>query len=157
MRVIEVEDARYYVNELFNRKFNADAPDTPRHFVLQYKSDHTDWISCGYVHYSPYQTYQMCGGLVIDERVFKSMPSEHREVVRQAGGMAEIVMRQSLAQFPEAEVIWGHVGNKMAEKVDLRVGFVHTEFTHLMAVWQKDFSAEEKQKLAAEIAKIGPF
>lgn len=160
LRIIEVSNAEPYVKNLFLKKFNCSPPETPNHFVLQYvdlQQPVKGWISCGYVHYSPYMSYQMCGGLVMDELVYKAMRGKDREIIRRLGGLAEIIMRKTLNQFPEAEAIWGHVGNKLAEKVDLRVGFVYTDFPHLMVVWQKEFSEEEKFNRSEEISQIGPF
>ncbi len=56
-----------------------------------------------------------------------------------------------------ALAIWGFVGDKLAEQVDLRVGFVHTDIPYLMVVWLKALTEEEKTAWVRKASALGPF
>jgi hypothetical protein len=71
--------------------------------------------------------------------------------------VAEILLRATFARPRDAPAIWGHVGDKLAEAVDLRAGFVHTDAEHLMVVWNRELDAAEKASRLARVAALGPF
>ncbi|MCL2309290.1 MAG: hypothetical protein FWC42_03295 [Proteobacteria bacterium] len=158
--VTEIANAEFFVGDLFRRRFNTPSfPDTPRHFVAFYKSGERTMMPVGYVHQSPWECCFMCGGLVIDERFYRTIPAAHRRIIREAGGIAEHLLRESFAAVhcEETLAIWGFVGDKLAEQVDLRVGFVHSGIPHLMVVWLKSLPEEEKTAWIRKVAALGPF
>jgi hypothetical protein len=157
VQVEEVASAEFYAGDLFRRRFGGDPPDYPRHFVAFYRASRGIYQSAGYLHYSPFEDSYLCGGLVIDERIYRQMPGEHRKLIKTYGGIAEYLLRQTFPRLSDAPAIWGYVGNKQAEAVDLRVGFVHTAHKHIMVVWNREISDEEKQARLEKIMKIGPF
>jgi hypothetical protein len=159
LQVIEIDNADLFVTALFQRKFHSPPPDFERHFVAFYKPDpelHAV-IPVGYVHQTPYLDCHLCGGLVIDDRVYRTMPIEHRQMIRQAGGIAELLLRDSFSKLLNTKAIWGYVGDVKAEKVDLRVGFVHTTVKPIMVCWKQELAQQEKDVLLAKIVEIGPF
>lgn len=100
----------------------------------------------------------LCGGLVIDERRYRDIPAAHRKIIRNAGGIAEQLQRQSIdAVRAETKVIWGHVGDALARQVDLRVGFEPTDDPYIMAVWLQILPEEEKKTLFEKVKAIGSF
>lgn len=138
--------------ELFRRKFAQEIPDFPKHFVAMIGER-----CAGYVHYTPWEGDYLCGGLCIDDRVYRSLDAEQRAWIRERGGIAEIMMRAAHAALSDAPAIWGYIGDKQAEVVDRRVGFVPVAEPYLFAIWQKPLSDEEKAKRVASALKLGPF
>jgi hypothetical protein len=157
LQVEEITDAEFYAGDLFRRRFGGDPPDYPRHYVAFYRAGRGVYQSAGYVHYSPFEDSFLCGGLVIDDRVYRRMQPEHRNLIKADGGIAEYMLRQSFARLSQAPAIWGYVGNKQAEAVDLRAGFVHTTHQYIMVVWNRAMSDDEKQARLDRVIQIGPF
>lgn len=157
IQVVETSEALCFVADLFQRKFSCPPPDYPKHFVALYSIDGVNWQPVGYVNFWQRGKAYMCGGLVIDDRVYKTIPTAHRKIIRQQGGIAEKLLVDGFRMLPKCDVIWGYVGNTQARRVDLRVGFVDTHRDQVMAVWNKDFSDAEKHQLAEEISSVGPF
>lgn len=159
LQIIEVDHADLLISELFQRKFHSPPPDFPKHFVAFYKPDpeRSGLLPVGYVHQTPYLDCHLCGGLVIDDRIYRTIPANHRKIIRHYGGIAELLLRESFDRVGDTKAIWGHVGNKQAEQVDLRVGFIHTSIKPIMVCWRQDLSDQEQQHLLEKIVKIGPF
>jgi hypothetical protein len=78
-------------------------------------------------------------------------------VIKDAGGISEQLLRVTFARLADAPAIWGYVGDPLAEKVDLRAGFRHTNHQHIMVYWNKELSAEEKEQRLAKVVALGPF
>jgi len=157
IRVEEVADAEFFIGDLFRRRFHVDPPNYPRNFVAFYQPARARLEAIGYVHYLAHEDSYLCGGLVIDERRYRQMPTEHRKVIKAAGGIAEKMLRVTFARLSDAPAIWGYVGDVLAEKVDLRAGFRHTTHEHIMVCWNKALSAEEKERRLAKVVALGPF
>jgi hypothetical protein len=157
VRVEEVSDAEFYAGELFRRRFRADPPDFPRHFVPFYRQGRTTYRPVGYVHYTAFEDSWLCGGLVMDDRAYRRIPAPHRNLIKDAGGIAEIMLRATFARLADAPAIWGYVGDKQAEEVDLRAGFRRTHHRHVMVVWNRELSEEEKAARLARVIALGPF
>jgi len=157
IRVEEVSDAEFFIGDLFRRRFHSDPPNYPRSFVAFYQSVRSQLEAVGFVHYLAHEDSYLCGGLVIDERRYRQMPADHRKAIKAAGGIAEKLLRVTFARLANAPAIWGYVGDALAEKVDLRAGFRHTEHQHIMVFWNKDLSPEEKEQRLARVVAIGPF
>ena len=157
IRVEEVSDAEFFIGDLFRRRFHGDPPNYPRHFVAFYRPIRSRLEAVGFVHYLAFEDSYLCGGLVIDERRYRQMPTLHRKVIKAAGGIAEKMLRATFARLADAPAIWGYVGDALAEKVDLRAGFRHTTHQHIMVCWNKDLSPEEKEERLARVVALGPF
>jgi hypothetical protein len=149
--VRELDDATIAA-DLFRRKFAQEIPNFPKHFVALIGEQ-----CAGYVHYTPWQDDYLCGGLCIDDRVYRSLNAEQRTWIRERGGIAEIMMRAAHEALSDAPVIWGYIGDKQAEAVDRRVGFVPAAEPYLFAIWQHTLTQEQRQARIAEAIKIGPF
>ena len=157
LRVIETVEAEQYIGELFRRKLGGDPPDYPRHFVALYSSDSAAWQAVGYVNFWQRNSAFMGGGLVIEDRAYRTMPKSHRELIKAHGGIAQILLGGSLKMLPDNDVVWGYVADTQAERVDIRVGFEHTHIEKIIAYWTKPHLAKEKHRLTEEIATVGPF
>ena len=157
IRVEEVSDAEFFIGDLFRRRFHGDPPNYPRSFVAFYQPVRSRLEAVGFVHYLMFEDSYLCGGLVIDERRYRQMPSEHRKAIKNAGGIAEKMLRITFARLVNAPAIWGYVGDTLSEKVNLRVGFRHTAHKYIIVCWNKELSPEEKEQRLARVAALGPF
>ncbi len=157
LQIAEVTNAEFFVGDLFRRRFHGDPPDYPRHFVALYRVErHTYW-PVGYIHYSAFEDSLLCGGMVIDDRLYRRIPLPARKLIRERGGIAEFMLRSTFRILADAHSIWGHVGDKQSEQVNLRVGFVRTRHPHVMVVWNRELPEEEKQARLERIIALGPF
>ncbi len=157
IRVEEVADAEFFVGDLFRRRFHCDPPNYPRSFVAFYQPVRGRLEAVGFVHYLAHEDTYLCGGLLIDERRYRQMPPEHRQVIKAAGGISEKLLRATFARLKDAPAIWGYVGDALAEKVDLRAGFRHTNHPHIMVCWNRELPEEEKERRLAKVVALGPF
>ena len=152
VRIEELDDAAAVAGHLFRRKFGQEIPAFPRHFVAMMGN-----VCAGYVHYTAWQGDYLCGGLCINDRVYRTVTAEQRDWLRERGGIAEIMMRAAHACLSDGAVIWGYIGDKQAEAVDRRVGFVPVAEPYLFAIWQKPISDEGKQRRIKQAQALGPF
>jgi len=160
LHVTEVDDADFFIGDLFRRRFKtAVVPDFPRHFVAFYRNPPASVVlPMGYVHFTPWEGCHLCGGLVIDERRWRDLPAPHRGLIRGSGGVAEYMLRQAIGRvLPESIAVWGRVGDRLAEKVDLRVGFVHTGRPYLMVIWNHALSEEQRAEWVRRAEALGDF
>ena len=87
----------------------------------------------------------MCGGPVIDDRLYRRMPVSHRQAIRNSGGIAEHLLKITFARLEHAAAIWGYVGDTRAERVDERVGFRRTDHPCMMVCWMRELSDADKR------------
>ena len=95
--------------------------------------------------------------MVMDDRLYRRIPAAHRQLIKQAGGVAECLLRDTFARLADAPAIWGYVGDRQAEAVDVRVGFRHTRHRHVMVVWNRELPEAEKEARLARVIALGPF
>ncbi|MDR2689930.1 MAG: hypothetical protein LBB76_09265 [Azoarcus sp.] len=160
VEVVEVDNAEFLVGDLFRRRFNTDTfPEFPHHFVALARCTNGKLIPLGYCHCGEWQGNGLGGGLVIDERHYRRLPPSIRKAIRQDGGLAELLMREAVARMSgDLVAIWGYVGDKQAEKADLRVGFHHTSHPHIMVIWRRPgLTDAEKEDWLRRIIALGPF
>ena len=154
--IVEVDDVEPYAGALFRRCFRMAPPAMPRHFVARVDVD-GEQRTIGYIHYSKLDDVYLGGGMCIDERVFRRLPAARRESLKRAGGIAEQMLRHTTASLSNAKAIFGYVGDKRAEKVDLRAGFEHTGAAHLIVFWPRPLPRADRQAVVARVAQLGPF
>jgi hypothetical protein len=157
VRVEEVSDAEFYAGDLFRRRLGGNPPNFPMHFVAFYRQGRTRYLPVGYIHYTAFEDTYLCGGMVIDDRLYRRIPAPHRKLIKNAGGIAEIMLRETFARLTAAPAIWGYVGDKQAEEVDVRVGFRHTHHPHVMVVWNRELPEAEKAARLERVIALGPF
>ena len=160
LRTWEVNDARVVAGDLFRRSFGHEVPDYPRHFVLVYSPEPGSQeppTVVAYVHQMRGEGYYLCGGMCVDERAYRRFPRALFGAVREQGGLATIVTRDSVEMLGDCAAVFGHVGEPRARAADLRTGFVDTDRTHLMVIWRKPLSDEDKRRLVDEVASRGAF
>jgi len=161
LRTWEVDDGTEVAGDLFRRSFGHEIPAYRRHFVLVYsppsEEDDTGPKVVAYVHQNPFEDLYLTGGMCVDAAAYRRMPRWLFEQVRDEGGLATIVTRESFAMLGDSAAAFGHVGEPRARQADLRTGFVDTGVEHLMVYWRKDLPDDEKQRLIEKVAAIGPF
>ena len=160
LRTWEVNDARVVAGDLFRRCFGHEVPGFPRHFVLVHSprpgtGDPPEVVA--YVHQTAKDDFYLCGGMCVDERAYRRFPKWLFEAVREQGGLATIVTRDSVELLGECAAVFGHVGEPRARAADLRTGFVDTGREHLMAIWRKPLDSAGKECLVERVASLGPF
>jgi hypothetical protein len=93
-----------------------------------------------------------------DQRAYRRMPKWLFKVVREQGGLATIVTRDSVDMLGgECSAVFGYVGEPRARAADLRTGFVDTDREHLMVIWLQPLLEHEKRRLVDQVAAAGPF
>ena len=158
--VREIADAEPLVGALFRRRFHTDSfPAEPRHFVAFARQADGSELTLGYVHYAHWLGCELCGGLVIDDRHYRRLPGAARAAINAAGGIAELLLRQSFQALPASTTaIWGRIGDRQSEVVCRRVGFEKADAEYIFVVWRDpDLSAMDRQDLVRQVAAIGPF
>jgi hypothetical protein len=138
--------------DLFRRKFGQEIPNFPKHFVAMIGDQ-----CVGYVHYSAWQGDYLCGGLCIDERLYRALSAGQRAWIRERGGIAEIMMRGAHPSLEDGAVLWGYMGNKQAQSVAFRIGYVATTSPCLFVRWQHSLSDVDKQRKMDMAMKLEPF
>ncbi len=163
LRVWEVNDATVVAGELFSRRFPGHTvPGYPRHFVLVYspppgEADTTPRVAA-YMHHTPHEEgFHLSGGMCVDPAAYRRLPKWLFAQVRDEGGLATLMARESIALLGDSPAAFGHVGEPRARAADLRAGFVDTDREHLMVVWRRDLGEDEKRRLIDRVAALGPF
>jgi peptidoglycan/xylan/chitin deacetylase (PgdA/CDA1 family) len=160
LRTWEVHDAKAVAGELFRRCFGHDIPDYRRHFVLVYSPPAGAGEApsvIAYVHQTPQEDFHLCGGMCVDERAYRRFPPWLFRQVREAGGLATVVTRDSMGMLGESLASFGHVGEPRARAADLRTGFVDAGPEHLMVMWLKAADEKTRRRLVERVAALGPF
>lgn len=160
LRAWEINDARAVAGGLFRRCFGHEIPDFPRHFVLVYSPPAGSLEPpevVAYVHQTGHGGVYLCGGMCVDERAYRRFPKWLFAEVREQGGLATIVTRESVAMLGDCAAVFGHVGEPRARAADLRTGFVDTGREHLMVIWRRELGAAERNALVDEVERLGPF
>jgi peptidoglycan/xylan/chitin deacetylase (PgdA/CDA1 family) len=161
LRTWEVHDARVVAGDLFKRSFGHEIPTFPRHFVLVYSpppegEDRTPRV-VAYVHQTPFEEMHLTGGMCVDAAAYRRMPRWLYDQVREAGGLATIVTRDSMESLGASPAAFGHVGEPRARAADLRTGFVDTPHQHLMVLWRRELPQAERERLIERARSVGPF
>lgn len=159
LSVIEVDDATALAGALFMRKFGSVIPASPRHFVLLFAADAPArrGATVAYIHHQRVGEIYLTGGLCVEERAYRSLPKWLFARVREEGGLATILTRESVAMLGDGAAVFGHVGEMRSRQASLRAGFADTDDDHLMVYWREPASDADKQRLVAMAASHGPF
>lgn len=157
VRVEQVTDAEFYVGDLFRRQFASDPPDYPRHFVAFYRAAPNCDVPVGYIHYTIFDDNCLCGGIVDDQRALQRMPAPHQAVIRQAGGLIALMLRETFARLGDMPAIWAHVGDGAIRDLCLAAGFAPTGKPPILVKWTGQPSEEAKAAHLARIVALGPF
>ena len=157
LTLIEVNDAAPFAADLFKQSFGDTIPNFPKHFVLLL-SDQGKTLTLGYVHFTHKNRIYLGGGMCVNTRVLRQVPKNIRKKISDRGGVAFVMLSESVKLLADCDAVFGHVGHQGAYKIDLAVGFEQTEHPHLIVFWQnKNLNQNEKTALIGAAHQEGAF
>ena len=158
LRISEVDDGSFFVDELFQRKFGGVAPRAAHHVVAFHKRGPQQLRVLGYAHFLPFGDIMLVGGVCTDGAAFDTMAAAERDAIRAAGGVYFNVLRYAFARFAaRCEAYFGYCGDARAETVNLAAGFVRTGHPRLLVNFHQPLHEVMHGALIAKAAAIGPF
>lgn len=158
LALVEVDDAESLAGELFRASFGHPLPDYPRHFVAFDRSVDEVGSVVGYIHYTAWEgDVWLCGGLCVDSQAYlRAAPAVAQEWKR-AGGIGEIILRESFTRLNDRAAILGHCGDARQWQHDLNAGFVPAGPPHLLVKWNRLLSRDQQAAIIERAVALGPF
>ncbi len=157
LTLVDVNDAAPFAGDLFLQSFGDTIPDFPKHFVLLL-SDKSKTLTLGYVHFTQKDRMYLGGGMCVNTRALRQVPTNIRKQLSAQGGVAFTMLSESVKLLSDCDAVFGHVGHQGAYKIDLAVGFEQTEHNHLIVFWQnKELSPADKAELIDSAHQEGAF
>ena len=154
----EVSSGRFFINSQFKQNFASDAPDFGHHWVSFYRADSGAYWPVNYIHARQYGPLILCGGVFTDGAAVKMMSREHRQALREAGGLYYVAIRNVVATMADqCEAFMGYTGDAHSRKVSAAAGFRDTEHPHLVANFHPSTSPERQVELIQAAHKLGAF
>jgi len=164
-------DATALASELFRARFRQPFPSPVAHGKFAFATRADDWWQvvaqyewpdgkretvgfCNWVRYG--ETY-LAGGLCVRESFYRRLPRADFAECRRRGGVAQIVLEVSRRALTDAKALFGYVGDRKSMAVSLRCGYERTAHPHLIVNWTQALAPDEKARLIAAVAAIGPF
>ncbi len=157
LSTIEVADAEPLAGELFQRSFNAEIPDFPKHFVFLASIESGLSLTLGYVHFTRAESIFLCGGMCVNTRSMRYLDKQLRQKIKAAGGPAYIMLSSSLKQLKQHEAVFGYVGHKGSYRIGMAEGFAPTHHQHLIVNWQEPVTDKRKLQLIQQAHELCPF
>ena len=156
--ITTVTHSPFFISRLFKEKFGHPAPEHGHGLVCFYRIDWSHFVPLCYTNFLPYDEVILVGGAMTDGSVFRIMPKEHRNKIKQLGGIYYQVLLFAFDYFADdCDAFFGHAGDRRAYEIDLKAGFVQTPHQYLIANFHKPISEERKTALIEKIHAIGPF
>ena len=155
--VMEVSDAEFFAGALFKRVFGGAIPTYPRHFVCFYRAADGNLLTAGYVHFSPFESVYLAGGLVADKQLYAQIPPEHLLELGAERSIGRHVMAEGVRRLADAAAVFAVIGDPRSVAVNLSVGYVPTHIDKLYAYWKRDFPDEIRRAAAERVMRIAPF
>jgi len=144
IKIVSVNDAAFFIADLFRSSFGDPPPTTPVHYVAFYKTAPSTFASIGYYHAYLCGEYALMGGLCVDPRYRNQ-------------GIGERLARFAFADAADAKAFFTYVGNPVSIAIVRRIGYVETRQKHMMVKWLQPLSEAEKERLMTEVIARGPF
>jgi hypothetical protein len=154
VRVERVEDPSAAAS-LFRRKFGHPLPDFPAHYLATLDDGGTREI-VGYVHMTRHEDVRLCGGLCVDQTVYRRLGPAALAIVRSAGGIARLMVALCTADRGDALASFGYMGNRQSQLIAGKVGYERVLAPYLYAFWHAG-AAGERAALVEKVAKLGAF
>lgn len=161
LRVVEVDDAEPVAGALFERVFRTTIPRVPRHFVLLLEAGGAAPLTIGYVHQTPFEggLAHLSGGLIADAWQFRRLSGPAQAAIRERGGIAEWLMRDSIRLCQPCKAFYACIGDAKSRTVNERVGFRRAEGAHqyLFVNPMPGSTADELDALTQRVSQLGLF
>jgi hypothetical protein len=155
--VVEVADAAPLAGALFFSAFKQTIPSVPRHFVLLHAQSALDTQVLGYIHQTVFETACLAGGLVVDAWVFRKLDAAAQHEIRSRGGMAEWLLRESIACVAPRDAAYACIGDAKSLTVNLRIGFQAAGPPFLYIRPSTNKHPDELAALTQRVAALGLF
>jgi hypothetical protein len=154
----EVSASRFFINALFQRKFQFDAPAFGHHWVSFYKADDGACWPVNYIHARIYGPMILIGGVMTDGEAIKRMKAEHRQSIIEAGGCYYTALRHVFVTMADqCEAYMGLITNPRSMEVSCAAGFEKTGHEKLVAYFHKPITPHRREELIQAALEIGPF
>ena len=154
----EVSAARFFINDLFQRKFQSDAPAFGHHWVSFYKGDDGACWPVTYVHASIYGPMILLGGAMTDREGLKQMKKEHREAIVDAGGCYYTALRHLFVNMADqCEAYMGLIADPRSLSVSCAAGFAPTGDEKLFAYFHRPTTPQRREELIRAALAFGEF
>jgi len=139
---------------LFRAKFGTDPPDCPRHFVALSTDDGS---VCGYIHFRTFEPHvYLCGGLLVDQRVYRRLPANVRARVKGVGSLSRWLSDTAIGMLGPKRAVLAYTGNLSSRRDALALGFEETSYPFVLVQWHSE-PPSERPALLARVAGNGPF
>lgn len=156
--VTEIDDARPFFGDLFQRKFGDTVPTGKHHLGVFYRTPLHSFVPLSYLNFMPFGDIILVGGLCTDGRTFEQMSEQERQRVRDVGGVMVHALRYAFVHLADlCDAFFGYCGDPRAYEVDIRAGFEPTGHDKLIARWHKLLDPVRRRSLVAKALAIGPF
>jgi GNAT superfamily N-acetyltransferase len=142
--IVKVDNATFLADDLFRRSFAQPPPRTPVHYVAFAQRAPSTFEVVGYYHVDHRREYALVGGLCVDTRYRNR-------------GLGEQFSRIAFDDAGDRKAFFCYLGNPTSIRIAQRIGYEPTPHQYLMVRWFQSLLEEEKQRLIAEVAVIGPF
>ena len=158
LTIIEVDNATPLAGALFRKTFGHAIPEFPRHFVALHHAAEAPPRVVAYIHCTAWEDHGcLCGGLCVDRGAYAGADLEEAETWKRAGGIGEIVLRDTLARLVDRPAIVAYCGSARQWQHSLNVGFVPAGPPHLQVIWNHPVAPAEQQRLIQRVVALGPF
>jgi hypothetical protein len=170
LRIFRTPDAARLAADLFRECFNAEFPvprrdaglsiPTPpenwRQYVAVYRSAQGE-ETVGFCNWIKHEDVYLEGGMCVRPGFYRRMPRPEYLECRSRGGLAQMMMERAAAELTDCKAWFGYCGDSKALAVDLRFGYETTEYPFLIVKWFQALPQDERARLVAKTAAIGPF
>lgn len=154
----EVSNGRFFIKELFQRKFQLDAPAFGHHWVSFYRADNGGCWPVSYIHAREYGPMILIGGVMTDGKAMSRMKEHHRQSIIDAGGCYYTALRHVFVTMADqCEAYMGLISNPRSMEVSCAAGFEKTRDEKLVAYFHKPATPERREELIQAALEVGPF
>lgn len=138
---------------LFRAKFGDPPPDFPSHYVAAYG----DRV-IGYVHMTALEDLRLAGGLCVDASLYRVMPVADLVAIREAGGIARMLMAIATADRGLANASFAYIGNALSQQICRDVGYELASPPYIHAFWHvDDLPPQQRDSILERVRTLGPF
>jgi ribosomal protein S18 acetylase RimI-like enzyme len=142
--IIRVDNAAYFIGDLFRQSFGDPPPEEPIHYVAFALVGPATFEAIGYYHVYHHGEYALMGGLCVDPRY-----RNH--------GLGERLVRITFEDAGEAKAFFAYAGNPISIRILHRAGYVDTRQEYMLVKWFQPLSEKEKEQMITAAIALGRF
>lgn len=170
-QVIWPANAGYFASDLFFESFGGGFPTPTPISLAGVEIPQESWFQCvalykwpngliepvGFCNWIRFGDVYLEGGLCVKGNFYKRLPRPHWQECQAHGGVAQLMMEFGAARLNDLSAWFGYCGDKRSLIVTRRVGYQGTAHPYLIAKWFRDLPESDKERITADVARIGPF